>query len=214
MSVIRFLELARSNGLLDPATVQRLQDQLREKPGSLSAEQLARQLVDSGRLTRFQAGTLLDSLSTENPAVLELLSADQAADVSLVLLEPLPDETDSQNRGVSADTSAEQLPPNRTSPAPRGDSNMPVTTGAAPPISGETKSEAPSATQVGRSRQVLHQGVAKEKKGRTGNPTDVPGTTGEVASMAPQTQRWDSRLILLGGGTLLVLLLSAALLIV
>jgi outer membrane protein assembly factor BamB/TolA-binding protein len=59
MSAARFLKLLEDSGMLDDATISELRDQIADAKHRVTAESIAKALVDKGHLTKFQATRLV-----------------------------------------------------------------------------------------------------------------------------------------------------------
>ncbi|MCO6455654.1 MAG: hypothetical protein J5I93_10205, partial [Pirellulaceae bacterium] len=63
MSAEKFLDRLEEQGLLDHKIIGELRSQVAKKPKKVTAEAIAKLLVDSGHLTRFQASKLVSDVS-------------------------------------------------------------------------------------------------------------------------------------------------------
>ncbi len=121
MTAFRLLQLVESRALLDPKSVVQLREQLASVQRSVTADELAKLLVKRGRLTEYQANSLLDDL--RELARAEQAGVDLAADTesSLELLadsdeELIPLEAVPVAEPVAVEVDEQELESSETSP--------------------------------------------------------------------------------------------------
>lgn len=204
MSAERFLELVAERGLLDKKSVGDLRNQLRAKgPNQVSADQLAKLLVQKDRLTKFQAANLLEELARprrDDEDVLEL-ALDEDDDVTeLEAIDVSPPSQDARSRPKSG-----RSPNAPSAPLPTLPSSSDLT--ALP-----HEDDGNGAGLIDDALSTSSFPAASDSRRRFGiggwmNAFRGGGTKGQRPSF-----RWDSKLMLFGGGALFMILAFGALL--
>ena len=130
MSAVKILELAEEQGLLEPQVIATLRKQVQAKP-NITAELIAKTLVDKGLLTAFQSKKLLTAAQAAAPPELDL---------DLTIEEPAPTpppaaaDDDEDVVMLEAVEPAPAPPPSKPKPAaPTPKPKTPAPKPAAPP---------------------------------------------------------------------------------
>ena len=74
MSAAKFLQLLMTRGMLDDATVAKLQQQVSDRKRRVTAESIAKVLVEQGHLTKYQATKLVGEVTTGAETVADVPS--------------------------------------------------------------------------------------------------------------------------------------------
>ena len=197
----QLIDLVEQQGLLD----KRIVDQLRRKVAkatrggrTISAEQIAKLLVDAGHLTQFQATRLIRDLTSRSAAQQE---NEPSAGPSVTRTMPPGEELGfrpGEDEAVEVSVGAEAESPKRAA-------------FKAPPPPAEPV--APSVPDLEAIDDVLAEAPAPLVD--AGTPLEAPAGAAARASAAARfesepTSVWDSRLVLIGGGALGVMLIVGA----
>jgi hypothetical protein len=136
MSAREFLDRLENDGLLEPAIIADLRRQVSEASRGVSAESLAKLLVDNGHLTRFQASKIV----AEVTARIEQRKAEQAASAEARRV-----ETEQKAAAAAKNKEEELLLGSLGDEAPPQDSPAPPKTKSSSPASARTAPQPTSA---------------------------------------------------------------------
>ncbi|MGE0755507.1 MAG: hypothetical protein AB7O38_00735, partial [Pirellulaceae bacterium] len=104
MSAKLFLEVLEKSGLLDRSVTAEIRQQVADSKQKISAESVAKALVEKGHLTKFQATKLIGEVSEAIESARAARAAKKQADDELLDLAPLDmDEEGERGTGRSAD---------------------------------------------------------------------------------------------------------------
>ncbi|MEM7312751.1 MAG: hypothetical protein AAF497_06335, partial [Planctomycetota bacterium] len=241
MSAESLISLAESKGLLDPKTVAKLRKQVDGSSKPVTAEKIAKALVKAGKLTKFQAASLLEELANQ-PALQESTSDIGLAEGSSTQLVPIEDEPleEISDEGLTP-IEDDGLEPLDDGLEPLDDGLEPLDDGLEPLDAGPLEELEPldaaegltplddggGLTELDGNAEVIEDGgldgfdaagatagqaINRKKKGLFGGMFSRGG--GGSGGKAPKFKknRWDSPLLLLGGGGLILLILAGVLL--
>lgn len=94
MSAKKLLDMLERNGLLEDAVMADLRKQVADGKGKVTAETIAKVLVDKGHLTKFQATKLVGEATAGEEPKVEAKPAKKGGDDELLDLAPLEDAAD------------------------------------------------------------------------------------------------------------------------
>ncbi len=196
----QFIDRLEQQGLLDAKVVRQLRrklDKVKDRK-KITAEQIARLLVDAGHLTQFQATKLVAELTTpKESAAVEVGATRQVAESDELAFKPSQDDLEMEVKTSEPAKSPSKgfRPPPVTKPAPAA---------SPPPAPAESLLEDLVETD-GLTDLPADDGLGGV------DPLTAPAPSGGVRTrlggpvIAAPTSVWDSKLLLVGGGVLGVL---------
>jgi TolA-binding protein len=144
MSAVKILDLAEEQGLLEPQVIASLRKQVQAKP-NVSADLIAKTLVDKKLLTPFQAKKLLAAAKPPEPEIDLTLDDPTPAPAARAPTAP-PPATDDDDDLVMLEA-VEPAPAAKPAPAPKPKSSAPAPVKQTPPKPAATK-PAPAADEI------------------------------------------------------------------
>jgi hypothetical protein len=194
MMVGQFIDRLEQQGLLDKSVVDELRRKVAKAQGKkITPEAIARYLVDSGHLTRFQATRLINEITR---------SAPEAAG-----------EPAENAKGGELRLAPEDRPPARTTPAAPATSPKPMSAPA--PKAAPPPSRAADVVDASVNEGQWAEPAAVEPLSTLAGERESTGGAGRRSSRSPQRAGpqpggWNAKLPILGGISLVVILLVGA----
>ena len=218
MPAKKFLDLLEQQGFLDPSIISDLRKQVTESSIAVSPEVIAKKLVDSGHLTKFQA-TKLVGQAKEGAASQGKRKKKRRADDEIVLLEDAseaPQQPTQKPKKQQRQKPAQQRPvqqrPVQQQPVQQQPQGL-QPLGGLDPLGGADPLADPSAGLAGVDDMLDEPSAGgsplapQKKKGWFGGGgRKKQQSVGYQKPAARPDNVWDTKLILVGGAALLLLL--------